>query len=153
MSSSIWVSLESAKLLGGRLIRVLKLTSAKQNISFTSAEDGLDVYSKFSLPFLLDFHLDVAFYKRMGSHAPMLQISVLALHVCASFDVWLMGSSKSFLGHVGEVMIGVVMKQVLGVGNVPSRYFDSFRVPAPWEDPCSISISLYLRTDLFGREQ
>lgn len=38
-------------------------------------------------------------------------------------------------------MIGAVMKQVLGVENVPSRYFDSFRVPAPLEDPCSI---LYL---------
>lgn len=93
MSSSTWVSLESTKLPVvlvernsklGRLIGILKLTSAEQRPSVTSAEDSLDVDSKFSLPFLLDFHLDVSFHKRGGSHAPMLQISLLALHVCAS---------------------------------------------------------------------
>jgi hypothetical protein len=61
-----------------------KLTSAEQSPSVTSAEDALDVDSKFSLPYLLDFHFDVSVHKRGGLHAPMLQISLLALHVCAS---------------------------------------------------------------------
>jgi hypothetical protein len=42
-------------------------------------------------------------------------------------------------------MIGAVMKQVLGVENVPSRYFDSFRVLALLEDPCSILYSYPFR--------
>jgi hypothetical protein len=71
-----------------KIIWHLKLTSTEQIPSATSAEHALEVDSTFLLPFFSISNSMSAFTRASDRTLPMLQISLLALHVCAPRRFW-----------------------------------------------------------------